>query len=135
LQVITAGVFGLEDFKSGPDWDGEVSMYTISSIAPVFITHRLNGAGLLRAGSKIVLVSSEAGSIALRIDAEGNYGHHASKAALNMVGRLLSFDFKEKNIIISIIHPGFMRTEMTRGVGFDKYWDQFNGAYLKSFFR
>jgi len=23
-----------------------------------------------------------------------------------------------------MIHPGFMRTDMTKGVGFDKYWDE-----------
>lgn len=40
-----------------------------------------------------------------------------------MVGKLLSLDLKDKEVVISIIHPGFMRTEMTKGVGFDKYWD------------
>lgn len=40
-----------------------------------------------------------------------------------MVGKLLSLDLKEQGVIISIVHPGFMRTEMTKGVGFDKYWD------------
>ncbi|KAK6603467.1 oxidoreductase [Botrytis cinerea] len=64
-------------------------------------------------------------SITLRHEKEGggNYGHHASKSALNMVGKLLSLDLKEHGIIVSILHPGFMRTEMTKGVGFDKYWD------------
>jgi len=40
-----------------------------------------------------------------------------------MVGKLLSLDLKDEGVIISIIHPGFMRTEMTKGVGFDQYWD------------
>lgn len=40
-----------------------------------------------------------------------------------MVGKLLALDLKDKGIIVSIVHPGFMRTEMTKGVGFDKYWD------------
>jgi NAD(P)-dependent dehydrogenase (short-subunit alcohol dehydrogenase family) len=79
----------------------------------------------LTKGSKVLLISSEAGSITLRHEKEGggNYGHHASKAALNMVGKLLSLDLKEQGVIISILHPGFMRTEMTAGVGFDKFWD------------
>lgn len=106
-------------------------MYTTSSIAPVFIVRELVNAGLLTKGSKVLLVSSEAGSIALRISAEGNYAHHASKAALNMVGRLLSFDLKEKEIVVTMVHPGFMRTEMTAGVGFDKYWDEFHGMYQR----
>jgi NAD(P)-dependent dehydrogenase (short-subunit alcohol dehydrogenase family) len=78
-----------------------------------------------------VLVSSESGSITLRHESEGggNYAHHASKAALNMVGKLLSLDLKDKGIIVSTVHPGFMRTEMTKGVGFDKYWDDGGGKF------
>lgn len=107
-------------------------MYTTSSIAPVFIVHKLVHSDLLKSGSKVVLVSSEAGSITLRHETEGggNYAHHASKAALNMTGKLLSLDLKEKSIVISIVHPGFMRTEMTKGVGFDKYWDAGGGKFI-----
>jgi len=130
-QIISAGHFTTEDLSAekGPNWEEEVRMYTTSSIAPVFLVHRLVEGGFLRSGSKIVLVSSEAGSIALRHEKEGggNYAHHASKAALNMVGKLLSLDLKEKGIVVSIIHPGFMRSDMTKGVGFDKYWDAGGG--------
>lgn len=96
-----------------------------SSIAPPVIVQALTRAKFLSTGSKVILVSSESGSITLRHESEGggNYGHHASKAALNMVGKLLSLDLKEQGVIVSIVHPGFMRTEMTRGVGFDKFWD------------
>jgi NAD(P)-dependent dehydrogenase (short-subunit alcohol dehydrogenase family) len=104
-------------------------MYTTSSIAPVFVIHRLSAAGLLGEGTKVLLVSSESGSITLRHPSEGggNYAHHASKAALNMVGKLLSLDLKDKGTVVSIAHPGFMRTEMTKSVGFDKYWDEGGG--------
>jgi hypothetical protein len=40
-----------------------------------------------------------------------------------MVGRLLAMDLQEHGVVVSIVHPGFMRTDMTRGVGFDKFWD------------
>lgn len=57
-------------------------------------------------GSKIILVSSESGSIKLRHEKEGggNYAHHASKSALNMVGKLLSLDLKEQGISVGIVH-------------------------------
>ncbi|KAL2056973.1 hypothetical protein ABVK25_002712 [Lepraria finkii] len=122
--IITAGYFGTESFDE-PSWEKQVKMYTTSAIGPVFIIHRLVKAGLLKERSKIILVSSESGSITLRHESEGggNYGHHASKAAENMVGKLLSLDLKEKGVAVGIVHPGFMRTEMTKGVGFDKFWD------------
>jgi len=125
VVIITAGYFATEDFETGPKWDVEVKTYATSAISPPFIVHSLYKAKLLPKGSRILLVSSESGSITLRHESEGggNYAHHASKAALNMVGKLLSLDLQDAGVIISIVHPGFMRTEMTAGVGFDKYWD------------
>jgi hypothetical protein len=90
-----------------------------SAISVPFIVHSLFTAKYLPPKSKILLVSSESGSIFLRHEKEGggNYAHHASKAALNMVGKLLSLDLK---------------TEMTAGVGFDKYWDDGGGEFSDS---
>lgn len=107
-------------------------MYTTSSIAPVFVVHALYHAGLLSKGSKVVFVSSESGSITLRHESEGggNYAHHASKAALNMVGKLLSLDLKDAGVVVSTVHPGFMRSDMTKGVGFDKFWDDGGGTQI-----
>ena len=109
LAIISAGYFGKESFDE-PNWDAEVKMYTTSSIGPVFLVHHLSKAGLLKKGSKVILVSSESGSITLRHEKEGggNYGHHASKTALNMVGKLLSLDLKDAGVAVGIVHPGFM---------------------------
>ncbi|KAF2838614.1 NAD(P)-binding protein [Patellaria atrata CBS 101060] len=125
ICIITAGYFGLESFDK-PDFEAEVQMYKTSAIGPVFVVQALAKAGLLKEGSKVILVSSESGSITLRHESEGggNYAHHGSKAALNMVGKLLSLDLKDKAIAVGLVHPGFMRTQMTKGVGFDKFWDK-----------
>lgn len=74
----------------------------------MFVIHHLVKRGLLTEGSKIILVSSESGSIKLRHEKEGggNFGHHASKAALNMIGKLLSLDLKEQGISVGIVHVG-----------------------------
>lgn len=128
--VVNAGYFGSESFDE-PDWQKQVRMYTTSAIGPVFAIQALVKRKLVKEGGKVILISSEAGSITLRHESEGggNYGHHASKAALNMVGKLLSLDLKEKGIAVGLVHPGFMRTEMTRGVGFDKFWDVGGGLF------
>lgn len=127
--IINAGYFGFESFDK-PDWEKQVRMYTTSAVGPVFAVQALVKSSLISSrGGKVILISSESGSITLRHESEGggNYGHHASKAALNMVGKLLSLDLKEKGIAVGLVHPGFMRTEMTRSVGFDKFWDQGGG--------
>lgn len=131
IVIVSAGFFGKESFDE-PSWKDEVTMYTTSSIAPVFIVQGLVKAGFLSKGSKIMLISSESGSITLRHQKEGGgmYAHHASKAALNMVGKLLSLDLKDKGIAVGLLHPGFMRTEMTKGVGFDKFWDDGGGTEI-----
>lgn len=124
IVIISAGVFLKESFEE-PDYDAEVAMYKTSAIGPIFITRALYKNGNITKGSKLILVSSEAGSITLRHESEGGgmYGHHASKAALNMVGKLLSMDLKPHGIAVALVHPAFMRTEMTKNVGFDKFWN------------
>jgi NAD(P)-dependent dehydrogenase (short-subunit alcohol dehydrogenase family) len=34
------------------------------------------------------------------------------------------FRLEEEGHAVVTVHPGFMRTEMTRSVGFDKFWDE-----------
>ncbi|KIW64377.1 hypothetical protein PV04_09316 [Phialophora macrospora] len=122
---ITAGIFKLESFDDpGPDWDVEVATYTTSAIAPPFIVSALYKAGCLHTGAKVVLISSEAGSLTLQqAGGGGNYAHHASKSAVNMVGLQLKYDLEPHGVAIAMVHPSFMRTEMTKGVGFDEAWD------------
>jgi short-subunit dehydrogenase len=124
--IVSAGFFGTESFEK-PSWEDQEKMYRTSAIGPVFIVTSLVESGHLTKGSKVVMVSSEAGSIKLRYGAGGDYGHHGSKAALNMIMNLLSWDVKEKEIALCSVHPGFMRTEMTKNVGFDKAWDSGGG--------
>lgn len=58
----------------------------------------------------IVNVSSRMGSIG---DASsGAYIYRSSKAALNMVSRLLAHDLAEKGIIVLAVHPGWVQTRM-----------------------
>ena len=124
IIFIVAGFLPKESLDK-PDFDAEVKTYKICSIGPVFVVSALHNADLLKKGAKILLISSEAGSITLRHPSEGGgmYAHHGSKAATNMVGKLLSLDLKDAGVAVGMLHPGFMRTEMTRSVGFDKFWE------------
>ncbi|KAJ6506956.1 oxidoreductase [Mycena sanguinolenta] len=133
IVVICAGYFVTESFDEagGVKFAEEVQMYKTCAVGPACVVHALVSAGKITTsvagapGGKIILISSEAGSIVLRHASEGggNYAHHASKAALNMVGKLLSLDLRERGVAVGVVHPGFMRTDMTKNVGYDAYWD------------
>lgn len=67
--------------------------------------------------SKIVFITSQGGSIAWRFTQNpkgGDYGHHMSKAAANMMGVLVSQELKGLGISVGILHPGFNKTGMAK---------------------
>jgi NAD(P)-dependent dehydrogenase (short-subunit alcohol dehydrogenase family) len=130
--IITAGYFVTESLAE-PSFSAQERMYKTCAIGPTILVTALanDSKTLLDSNSKVIFVSSESGSIALRHESEGggNYGHHASKSALNMCTKLLSLDLRERGVAVAAVHPGFMRTEMTKGVGFDKFWDEGGGTF------
>lgn len=116
LLVICAGYFATETIDE-LNYEKEVTMYKTNVIGPTFLIQHLVNAGLLKKNSRVVLVGGESGSVTLRHEVEGggNYGGHGSKAALNMVGKLLSIDLKPKDIAVAIVHTGYLRKEMADG--------------------
>lgn len=69
---------------------------------------------LLRRGSKpkLINISSQLGSLQKMRPNWGNYSYNSSKAALNMVTRMLSFDLERMGIAVQAIHPGWVQTDM-----------------------
>jgi len=124
LVIVNAGYFTTETLEK-PNYEEELKMYQIVAIGPVFLAHHLHKAKVFADSAKLILVTTEGGSITLRTPEEGggNYGHHGSKAAANMAGKLLANDLQRFGVTVAMIHPGFMRTDMTRNVGYDKAWD------------
>jgi NAD(P)-dependent dehydrogenase (short-subunit alcohol dehydrogenase family) len=90
--------------------------FEVNALAPLLLTKAL--LPRLRSGSKIALVSSRAGSIGDN-GSGGLYGYRMSKAALNMAGMSLARDLAPKGILVAILHPGFIRTDLTGGAGND----------------
>lgn len=61
---------------------------------------------------KIVNISSIMGSISGTFGGGSSYGYKISKAALNMVTRMLAGDLHRYGIIVVSVHPGWVRTDM-----------------------
>lgn len=120
-------ISGLFTFDSMTDLQPPkiMKMYEVCAVGPLRILSHLAVEGVLTEGGKIGMITSEGGSIGLRTHMEGggNYGHHMSKAAQNMMGKILSIDLKPKGIALVNIHPGFIKTSMTESFSelYDKY--------------
>jgi NAD(P)-dependent dehydrogenase (short-subunit alcohol dehydrogenase family) len=86
----------------------------VNAIAPLLVTHTL--LDHLAPGSKVAIVTSRMGSVGDN-DSGGYYGYRMSKAAANMAGKSLAVDLKGRGIAVALLHPGYVRTGMTGGMG------------------
>ncbi len=85
----------------------------VNSVAPLMMAESVFP--WLKKGSKpvVVNITSDNGSISMR-NSGGKYGYCASKAALNMITKIQSFDLREHGILVLSLHPGWVQTPMTR---------------------
>ncbi|GAX22292.1 hypothetical protein FisN_22Hu082 [Fistulifera solaris] len=96
------------------DFPTQIKTIDISACGHLRVTSAL--LGLLKEGSKVIMITSQAGSIGWREVQSpngGNYGHHMSKASANMLSVLLANEVKNRGIAVGIFHPGFQKTDMT----------------------
>ncbi|MBX3207958.1 MAG: SDR family oxidoreductase [Labilithrix sp.] len=113
VLVNNAGVL-VGDQLATLDFEAMKRQYDVNTIGPLRVTAAL--LPRLGRGAKIGFVSSRAGSIGDG-PSGGLYGYRVSKAALNMAGVNLARDLASKGILVALLHPGFVRTEMTGGAG------------------
>ena len=88
-----------------------VTEMTVNSIAPLALAEAFADQVAASEMKIIALQSSRMGSIADN-SSGGAYGYRASKAALNAIGKSLSLDLKERDIVVLVLHPGWVRTDM-----------------------
>ncbi|HVV53027.1 MAG TPA: SDR family oxidoreductase [Polyangia bacterium] len=86
----------------------------VNALGPLRVVKALRGN--VRRGGKLALITSRMGSIADN-GSGGYYGYRMSKAALNAAGMSMARDLRGAGIAVAILHPGFVRTEMTAGSG------------------
>ena len=114
LLLNNAGIFGsivgdqeqTLDVISLDIWN---DVFQTNVIAPFALTRAL--LPKLAAGAVVGILSSELGSIAGNTTGE-LYAYRSSKAAVNMVGKSLAIDLKARGIIVVLLHPGWVHTDM-----------------------
>ncbi|XP_066557106.1 C-signal [Amia ocellicauda] len=98
--------------------------YETNTVSPLMITKAFlpllrkaakqgTGMGIHRAA--VINISSILGSIHLNlgpVSDNKSYPYRASKAALNLVNRILAADLMAEGILCTVLHPGWVRTDM-----------------------
>ncbi|HJY83197.1 MAG TPA: SDR family NAD(P)-dependent oxidoreductase, partial [Candidatus Binatia bacterium] len=87
--------------------------FEINALGPLRVTEAL--LPYLGPGSKVAIITSWVGSLTDNTSG-GLYGYRMSKAAANMAGVSLAHDLKGRGIAVILLHPGMVRTELTKGM-------------------
>jgi NAD(P)-dependent dehydrogenase (short-subunit alcohol dehydrogenase family) len=115
--VIVAGILervGLIELGSAAGQASIRRQFEVNALGPLLVAAAL--APRLHEGSRLALLTSRMGSIADNTSG-GHYGYRMSKAALNMAGMSLARDLQDKGVAVALLHPGYVRTDMTGGHG------------------
>lgn len=112
ILINNAGIYLNDDLNFSFEKISE--QLEVNTLAPLKVTKVF--LPLLKRGSKIAMMTSLMGSIADNMSG-GYYGYRMSKAALNAAGKSLSLDLREKGIAVVLLHPGYVKTDMTQGRG------------------
>jgi len=112
LLINNAGMYGPRKEVLGKvdtaAWD---EVFHVNVMAPLLLSEVLVEQIARSEKKTIVTITSRMGSITLA-DSGGAYIYRSSKAAVNMVMKGLSMTLKPRGIIVALIHPGWVRTDM-----------------------
>lgn len=100
--------------------DDIMHQFEVNAVGPFLTTRaflpKLKLAAQKNGQAMVAQITSRMGSITL--NTRGGYiGYRASKAALNMVSTSLKIDLAQDYIGIMMLHPGYVSTDMSSGVG------------------
>lgn len=96
------------------DWNAIRAQFEVNSLGPLRVTTAVLPS--LHEGSKVAIVSSRMGSVGDN-ESGSRYGYRMSKAAVNIAGVSLARDLAPRGIAVALLHPGWIRTDMTEGKG------------------
>ena len=115
VLVANAGVLSRQNLEDvAADRDRIEQQFAVNALGPLLTVHAF--LDKLAAGSRVALITSRMGSIADN-SSGGSYGYRMSKAALNAAGRSLALDLASRGVAVGLLHPGYVRTDMTGNTG------------------
>lgn len=107
LYINNAGIYGPQEF----DRDGWLELLNVNVVAPVKLANALKDNVAKSDGKKMVVISSQVGSIAENESGDMMY-YRTSKAAVNRAWKSLSNQWKDEGLTLTMMHPGWVQTDM-----------------------
>lgn len=108
VLINNAGILIEERFPEVTE-EGMLLSFKVNTMGPYITVQEMHKAGKLKDGSKILNISSILGSIT-HTGGTTSIPYSISKAALNMVTKLLAH--RLKNMYVISVHPGWVKTDM-----------------------
>ncbi len=93
------------------DYDAWAYAFEINTMAPLKMADAFFAQIAKSEMKKIVTITSKMGSVADN-HSGGSYVYRSSKSAVNNVMKSLAIDLEAKNVIVALLHPGWVRTDM-----------------------
>jgi short-subunit dehydrogenase len=113
LLVNNAGISGERGVTIGNvDRENFINVLNINCVSVVKLSDALLPNLKSSIDKNILVISSRMGSISDN-DSGRSYAYRASKAALNCVMRSFAIDVKAEGIHVMLIHPGWVKTDMS----------------------
>lgn len=118
ILINNAGVNGTPKAQSANciDPDGWMTTLRVNALSPMLIAQAFRDNVRRSSEKKLVAITSDFGSTGIDWGSTSNaserYAYRASKAALNNGMRALSRDWAGDGILVGILNPGFVRTDM-----------------------
>lgn len=111
VLIANAGVLSSQTLADVADARDRIEQqFRVNALGPLLTVHAF--LDKLTAGARVALITSRMGSVADN-SSGGSYGYRMSKAALNAAGRSLAIDLAPRGISVGLLHPGYVRTDMT----------------------
>lgn len=110
ILINNAGIY----LKDNLDFDVIREQFEVNTLGPLKVTKAL--LPHLKKESKVAMLTSLMGSITDN-SSGAYYGYRLSKAALNAASKSLAIDLAPQGISVVLLHPGYVKTDMTQGRG------------------
>lgn len=111
LNVAGAMVPEEQDSLATVNKETLTKLFETNAFGPLLLTQALLPSLLLSPSPRVGIVSSRVGSIGDNTSG-GTYAYRASKAAVNSFGRNLAVDLREQGVVVCLLHPGFVRSNL-----------------------